>query len=215
MGAREHMSDVDKMWDYLDLSSGRYYCIEHGGFCDQADAFASKCHICLEGREAERRTNHVQRSLRLINGLQDRPKRSFTLATSLFGGLGVLKLLEQPALDLDQLKLTGLLDLGNSKVASFAQFASLLLLLSSMALFAWSMRQIGVSEKTSIPKKTYANWIGFLFKNLKVMERCHGIGSLLLLLSVISLAFSLIVPRLPDLDSDHDFQSMETVEENK
>jgi hypothetical protein len=207
------MPNVDQKWDYLDLSSGRYYCIDHGGFCDQADAFASRCHICGEGKEAEWLTNHVQRSLRLINGLQDRSKRSFALATSLFGGLGVLKLLEQPALNLDQRKLTGFLDLGNSSLANCAQFTSLLLLLSSMALFAWSMRQICVSGKKSIPKRTYANWIIFLFKKLKVMERCHGVGSLFLLLSIIALALSLILPRLSDFDHVPDFPPVEIVEE--
>lgn len=184
----------ERNWDYLDLSSGRYYCLEHGGFCDLSDGHALRCPLCNDGSSQKKRTNHVQRSLRLINGLQERSKRSFTLATSIFGGLGLLKVLDAPNSGGFLADVNALFAREEAAVAGYAQFVALLLLLLSIALFSWSMRHISVTMSNQIPKKTYASWTRVLNRKLRSMELCHWWGSVTLLLSVVALATSLIVP---------------------
>ncbi len=108
--------------------------------------------------------NPVQRILRMINGLQERSKRSLTLVSTVFGGLSVFRLL-QLALDADVESQSLFLDFVLSTAAIF--------MVISVILFAISMRQISVVEKGSVPQRSVEEWRSFLVEKLSIMERRH------------------------------------------
>jgi hypothetical protein len=83
--------NAEKKFHYVDVSSGRYFCAEHGGFCDERDGFQKECLVCGEAK-AIICINRTQRMLKLINGLQERSKRSVGLLSAIVGGVGILTL---------------------------------------------------------------------------------------------------------------------------
>lgn len=184
-------------WLYLDVSSGRYRCDRHGGFCDQADNYSTECPLCAENSQKSWKPNHVQRALRLVNGLQDRSKRSFALVSSLIGGLGLLKVLEARTLAGAMDGKQGLLSVTGSTGAEFLQLLSLLLLLIGMGLYSWSMRQIPVANGPKAQRKNYDEWASVLNAHIRSMERAPGLGSIALAFGIALLALSLIWAQSP------------------
>ena len=183
---------TEKVWHYLDVSSGRYLCHEHGGFCDQSDGHLGHCPLCDGENPHKHSINHVQRMLRLINGLQDRSKRSFTLAVSAFGGLGLFKVLGE--LDsATRFSFTRLLS-GASPTpgVNCVQLAAFVFLLLTIILFSMSMRQVPVAEKGSIPKKSHDDWTAYLERKLANMEWFHSAASGVFAVSIATYAASLV-----------------------
>ncbi|WP_291735778.1 hypothetical protein [Leisingera sp. F5] len=181
----------EKRWGFTEVSSGRYLCQEHGGYCDASDSYLNKCPICTPGDEASKVYNPVQRLLRVINGLQERSKRNLTLATSVFGGLSVLKLLQravpaEEALDGYSLFFTG------EVWGGFLVITALFLLLA-IALFAASMAQVTVVEKDWVPAKTISEWEHFLAAKLGNMEFLHRWAGRSFVISVLVFAAAILL----------------------
>ncbi|WP_170333158.1 hypothetical protein [Ruegeria arenilitoris] len=183
---------TEKVWHYLDISSGRYYCLEHGGFCDHSDGHSDHCPLCGKDSGQTYSINRVQRTLRLINGLQERSKRSFTLAVSAFGGLGLLKVLGE--LDSASGIGFGRIFAGKSQAGSVdhLQLAAFVLLLITIASYSLSMRQVPVAKRKCIPQKTHEKWTSFLEGKLAQMEKFHSFASYVFVLSVSLYASALV-----------------------
>lgn len=165
----------EKSWHYLEVSSGRLFCSQHGGFCDVSDDYSTACPICtsldgvtVDGNEIS--SNLTQRSLRVINGLQDRSKRNAALVGSAFGGLSLLNLISAATE-------RGLLaDVERNFWLNFLTVFPLILLVLSFISFAMSMSQVPVTQGKKIPSKTKIEWEQFFAQKLASMEWYHKWG---------------------------------------
>jgi hypothetical protein len=157
----------DRLWHYLELSNGRFYCPEHGGFCDASDNFQPKCLVCESSDSAK--MNPIQRSLRLINGLQDRSKRNAAFSGSDLGGFSILSLANLASTDNMPL---------NHDLWNYFSFVVPIITLSvSTGLFASSMGHIGVSQNGRIGRKSIDQWEEKLQRHLAKMEWHHQLGN--------------------------------------
>ncbi|WP_282152539.1 hypothetical protein [Ruegeria atlantica] len=173
----------DKEWTYTEVSSGRYLCSEHGAFCDASDNYLKCCPICDPKKPEEIFPNPVQRTIRIVNGLQDRSKRNLALSSSVFGGLSVLKLV-QTAVSKEEAGPPSIFFFDNSPSAILVTFTAIFLL-AAIALFAASMSQIPVVEKDVFPSRTLNGWTNFFSKRLGQMEWRHKWAGRFFVLSVI------------------------------
>ncbi len=66
-------------FNWWDVSSGRYICYTHGGFCGSRDNYVSKCPACYVAPERHAATvvvpNPVARQLDYINSMRDRSRK--------------------------------------------------------------------------------------------------------------------------------------------
>ena len=196
------MSEVH-CFHYVDLSSGRYLCETHGGFCDERDGFRVECPICIGSKQVGvMKANRVQRTIKVINGLQDRSKRNVGLVSAIVGGVGFLALFKQLVGDIES-------DAPVTFQSVFLELQSasevlivlaLVFFVFSLALFAASMSQVPVVKSGKIEMRSHDKWETYLVCHLGKMEWRHKYASVFFILGLTLLA---CIPALSLLQSLH------------
>lgn len=171
---------------YLLVNRGRYICEQHGSFCDECDGYLQVCPLCKTENidRAKWNTNHIDRLLQIVNGLQKRSQRNMAIVASIVGGIGALKILSE------------MLETTPLQINSIWFFVPLLLailfFLLSLWLYAGSMGHIKVTEYCSIPAKSVDEWEKDLSIELSKLESRHTCAGNLLAVGILFLAVATI-----------------------
>lgn len=183
----------DREFHYVDLSSGRYLCCIHGGFCDERDGFLAQCPICDKITDQDIPcVNRVQRTIKVINGLQDRSKRSVGLISAIAGGVGFLAFFKQletttgsQASSPDMRFISNLIP---HSALEFLMVLAILFFVVAIAAYASSMGQVPIFQKGKGEPRTHDKWEIYFLDYLEKMEGRHWYGSLMFIFGLSSIA---------------------------
>lgn len=173
------------------VNRGRYFCVEHGSFCDSSDNFAHSCPLCTNEDVCEWQPNKVDRALQIVKNIQNRSQRAVTMVTGLIGLLGAVSIFGPDAIGQDLLKL-------DSMTVAMLLFALILSLLST-AFYLLSMSHMGVVSSQGglrsvavFGLKDLAEWEKIVAGFLRRIERFHSVGNWLFVLAIVLLMFAFV-----------------------
>ncbi len=183
----ENSKSDKKEWHYLDISRGRYLCLEHGGFCYKSDGHAQKCPMCNGTKELQ--INKISRSLQIIRGLQARSLNRFSILSGIIGVLGLFSFFQSPEFASHVLDIDCPLNilLYSSGVSFLISFICYLISMNHVKTTQWF-------NPCKFKIQTITKWENYLARNLSLFEALHKIGNMLLCISIVSLILFIINP---------------------
>ena len=176
---RKNNESDEKKWHYLDISRGRYLCLEHGGFCYKSDGHAKTCPICNDTEKLQ--INKISRSLQIIRGLQARSLNRFSILSGIIGVLGLFSFFQSPEL---------LIHLRLDDFEKSLFYFSGVFFLASFFFYLISMKHVKTTQWFNPVKfqiKTITQWERYMAFNLSLFEVFHKLGNLFLCSSILLL----------------------------
>lgn len=179
--ARSAKEPNERCFTWWEVSSGRYLCAAHGGYCGSRDGYTPNCPACsVEVKPSTITSNPVARQLDYINSMRDRAKiqSGIILATPPILA-AIVKFLadgaEQPI----------------SLMSKFQQYLLLigvpLWALSFLLLFAAAQNHAVYNSRrfrAEVPSKLISEWSCTLSHEARRRERLYAASSLLMTIGV-------------------------------
>ncbi|MEQ9567922.1 MAG: hypothetical protein RLN85_19290, partial [Pseudomonadales bacterium] len=176
-----------------EVNRGRFLCSVHGGFCDSVDGYSNVCPICKHNENVSLQVNPVDRSLHIINGLQNRSKRNAALVTAVSGGLASIGVLTK-------------LVPGSTEIVSVSQpwfLASILILVVAVVLYGLSMKHVSITDRKGFKIDSIEGFERYLAGKTRNFECWHNCASTFVAVAVFCFATSIGWPILEDLYSQY------------